>query len=103
AARKVAESAENKGIVIGGSGQGEAIAANKIRGVRCALYYGHNRQMIALSKEHNNANMLSLGARFLTEQEAKEAVLLWLSVPFSNQERHLRRIRKISGLEEKVK
>ena len=75
AARKVGERPDtNKGIVLGGSGQGEAIAANKIKGVRALLYYGGPLDIVKLSREHNNANVLSLGARFLNEKEAKEAL-----------------------------
>src|SRR3990167_2165025 len=71
------------GIVIGGSGQGEAIAANKVKGIMAAVYYGgpstsSGLDIVGLSKEHNDANVLSLGARFLTVNEAKEAIDLWL-------------------------
>lgn len=91
---------EAVGIVIGGSGQGEAIAANKALGVRAALYYGGSLDIITLSKEHNSANVLSLGARFLSVDEAKEAVDLWLATKFGSEERHLRRIEKIKKIEE---
>lgn len=99
AAQKVASSSENLGIVIGGSGQGEAIAANKVKGIRAALFYGGNRDIITLSKEHNNANVLSLGARFVTVEEAKEVLKLWLDTKFSGEERHQRRINKLSSFE----
>ncbi len=85
------------GIGIGGSGQGEAIAANKVKGVRAAVYYGGPKEILTLSREHNNANILSLGARFLSAEEAKEAVMLWLTTPFSNDERHVRRIAKLDA------
>jgi ribose 5-phosphate isomerase B len=99
AAQEVAKNPEtDKGIVIGGSGQGEAIAANKVRGVRAALYYGGNKDIITLSREHNNANVLSLGARFLTEAEAIEVVQLWLKTNFTEEERHKRRLQKIDDL-----
>ena len=84
-----------RGIVIGGSGQGEAIVANRTRGIRAAVRYSYNEEIIRLSREHNDANILSLGARFLTEEEAKKAVALWLNVPSATEERHLRRINKI--------
>jgi len=94
-AKKVAGNPANKGIIFGASGQGEAIAANKIKGVRAALYYGGNMEIIRLSRTHNNANILSLGARFLAKKEAIEAVRLWLKNDFSNEARHIRRIKKI--------
>jgi ribose 5-phosphate isomerase B len=97
---------ESRAVVLGGSGQGEAMAANRFRGVRCALYYGSAGReqtdatgqvldIIASTRDHNDANALSLGARFLTEDEAKDALKRWLETPFSNAERHVRRIKKI--------
>lgn len=104
AALKVAESPEeNRGIIMGGSGQGEAIAANKVRGVRAALYYGGPKEIITLSKNHNNANMLSLGARFMNKNEAVEAVKLWLATDFSGEARHERRIKKMTNFENNEK
>ncbi|MBI2484045.1 RpiB/LacA/LacB family sugar-phosphate isomerase [Candidatus Uhrbacteria bacterium] len=85
----------NRGIILGGSGQGEQIAANKIRGVRAALYYGGPIDIVTLSKTHNNTNILSLGARFLNKKEALRAVLLWIGTSFANVTRHKRRIKKI--------
>lgn len=89
---------QKRGIILGASGQGEDMVADKFPNVRSAEYYGGNLEIIRLSREHNNANVLSLGARFLTLVEAKEAVKLWLETPFSNAERHQRRINEINTL-----
>jgi len=102
----ISESPKEKGIIIGGSGQGEAIVANRYKNVRAVVYYGEasNKQtdiegndlgIIESSVEHNDANILSLGARYISTEKAKEAVKLFLETLFSGQERHLRRIGKI--------
>ncbi len=99
-AKAVASNSQSRGIVLGGSGQGEAIVANRFSGIRSDVYYGSNINAVKLSREHNDANVLSLGARFLSEEEAKEAVKIWLETPFSNAERHKRRIDKIDKQDE---
>ncbi len=96
-AKAVASNPESYGIIFGGSGQGEAICANRLMGVRAAVYYGGPEDIIRLSRKHNNANILSLGARFISEDEAKEIIKLWLEVPFDGN-RHERRINKIDKL-----
>lgn len=96
---KVSENLNSLGIIIGSSGQGEAIAANKIEGIRAAVLYSFNKEIIKLSKEHNNANILSLGARFLTEKEALDSIKIWLPAKFSEEVRHKRRIKKITDFE----
>jgi len=97
-AQKVSSDTGSAGIVIGGSGQGEAIAANKIKGIRAAVFYGGNQQIPKLAKEHNNANILSLGARFMSSDDAKKAVTAWLDAKFEGG-RHKKRIDKISEIE----
>lgn len=94
-AQKVAADPGSFGIVAGGSGQGEAMVANRVHGVRAAVVYSPNEKIVRLSREHNNANMLSLGARFLTDDEVKAIVHLWISTPFTGESRHARRIAKI--------
>lgn len=96
-AKEVALSEENFGIIIGGSGQGEAMSANKIDGIRATEYYGGDPEIVKVSREHNNANILSLGARFVSEEEAKEVVTLFLETKFKGEERHVRRINKLDN------
>jgi ribose 5-phosphate isomerase B len=96
-AMAVASDVDSLGIVLGGSGQGEAISANKIDGIRAIEYYGGDLEIIKLGREHNDANILSLGARFVTEEEAKNAVKVFIETKFSGDERHIRRINKIDS------
>ena len=83
------------GVVIGFSGQGEAMACNRVVGARAAVYYGGPEEILRLSREHNDANILSLGAKFLTQTEAEEAVSIWIAEAFSHGERHVRRVEKL--------
>ena len=85
------------GVVIGGSGNGEQIAANKVPGVRAALVW--NRETARLAREHNDANVVSIGARQHSVEEATELVLEFLRTPFSEDERHVRRIGLIADYE----
>ena len=96
-AREVARDPEaSRGIIIGGSGQGEAMTANRVRGVRSAVYCGGTLDIIRLSRAHNNSNVLALGARFIDDELAKKAVKLWLETPFDGG-RHQRRIEKLDA------
>jgi len=101
-AKKVAADPNSRGIVIGGSGQGEAMAANRIKKVRAALYYGEpaNKQvdadgktldMISSTREHNDSNVLSLAGRFLSDEDAKDAIERWLRAPYDSASRHQKR------------
>lgn len=88
---------ENRGIIIGGSGQGEAIVANKVKGIRAAMVY--DEYSAKMSREHNNANVIVLGARTMDFEKAKKIVKLWLNTPFSGASRHKRRLKKIAAIE----
>ena len=88
-----------KAIIFGGSGQGEAMTANRFPGARAAVWYGGNADILKLSREHNDANILSIGARFVSEDEAKNAVSLWLETPFGGEEKHARRIEEMDSIE----
>ena len=96
AARAVAEGAAQRGILLGGSGQGEQIAANKVHGVRAALC--NDLYTARLSREHNDANVLTIGARIVAPTLAKEIVRLWLAASFEGG-RHARRVEEISEIE----
>mgnify|MGYP003501684489 CR=1 FL=1 len=99
------------GIIFGGSGQGEAMAANRHPGIRCTVWYGPSiaveavdavgtmstnpYEILKLSKEHNDANMLSIAGRFVTDAETLKVAILWLNEVFKGEERHTRRIQKL--------
>ena len=105
-----------RGIVVAGSGQGEIIAMNRVKGARAALFCPcpetqistddgdadkrgcRGLELIKASRDHNDSNIFAIGARFCNEEQAMEAVKLWLETPFSNDERHIRRLRKIEDL-----
>ena len=92
AAQAVANGQCDRGIVLGGSGNGEAMVANKVRGIRCGLAW--NEESARLSRAHNDANVLSLGERMMTEDMALRIVEIWLATPFEGG-RHIARINKI--------
>jgi ribose 5-phosphate isomerase B len=114
AAEAVASGACEVGIIFGGSGQGEAMTANRVPGARCAVYYGPAKavdaidvsghaaeddfEILRLSRQHNDANMLSLAGRFLDNEGIELAVSIWLNTKFESEERHVRRIKKIDGV-----
>lgn len=111
AAQAVASAECQAGIILGGSGNGEAMAANRVKGVRAAVFYapaiavtavdaeGNKSddpyEIVKLSRQHNNANVLSLSGRFLTLEQMKTAIKIWLDTPFEGVERHSRRIKKL--------
>ena len=110
-AEAVAKDTESKGIILGGSGEGEAMCANRVKGARAAVFYGEAiakqavdikgetsadpYEIIKLACIHNDANILSFSVRFLSEDQIKFAMQLFLSTPFLSEERHVRRIKKI--------
>ena len=96
AAEAVGSGACDRAIVLGGSGNGEAMVANRIHGVRCALCW--DEQSARLAREHNDANVLSLGQRLIDQELARHLVEIWLETPFEGG-RHVRRIRMIDQVE----
>lgn len=102
-------------IIFGGSGQGEAMAANRLNGIRCIVWYGPSMpveavnaegvlstdpyEILTLSKEHNNANMLSIAGRFVSDEEVLKVSVLWLNKKFTGEERHIRRTQKLDKIQ----
>ena len=97
AAHAVATGQADRGIVFGGSGNGEAMAANRVRGVRCGLAW--NTESARLTRAHNDANMVAIGARMHSADEAWQIVVAFLDTPFSGESRHLRRIEQVTAYE----
>ncbi len=95
-AAAVAAEAGSFGIVLGGSGTGEAMCANRVKGARAAVFYDGPMEIVRLAREHNDANILSLGARFIAPDDAMEAVRVFVETPFSGDERHARRIARFN-------
>lgn len=110
-AEAVAGEAGSFGVILGGSGQGEAICANRVQGVRAAVFYGgvlakgavdmegnmstDPYEIVKLAREHNNANIISFGTRFMTKDEMKESIKIFTEIKFKGVERHARRINKL--------
>lgn len=88
----------NRAIIFGGSGQGEAMVANRYPHVRATVYYGGDESIVTLGRQHNDANVLSIGARFVSEEEAKRVIIIFLSEPFSSNEKYDRRNQKIERI-----
>lgn len=95
-ARAVAKN-KTRGLIVAGSGQGENIAVNKIKGIKCALYYGGSARIVKTGRAHDDANVLSFGSRFVTESEAKKAITLFLNTKFEGG-RHAKRVKKVERL-----
>lgn len=100
-AATISKERNSRGIILGGSGQGEAMLANKFPNVRATVFYGGTDDIIRLSREHNDANILSLGARFLDEAKTKHVVEMWLALPFPHTKRHAHRIKKMNTIIER--
>ena len=112
-AEAVAKDKNSIGVIMGGSGQGEAMCANRVSGARAALFYGEALpiasvdikgatsadpyEIVKLARQHNDANILSVGTRFLSEDQIKFAIELFIATPFSDEERHLRRVQKLDA------
>ena len=92
AAQGVAADRTSRAVILGGSGQGEAMQANRIAGVRAAVFYGGAMDIVRLAREHNDANILSLGARFVDVDRAKEAIRVWLDTKANDAEKYRRRV-----------
>jgi ribose 5-phosphate isomerase B len=97
AAQAVATDPESLGIVLGGSGNGEQMAANKVKGIRAALVW--STDIAKLAREHNNANVISIGGRMHSPEVCKELIDAFIATPFSNDARHVRRIHEIEHYE----
>jgi ribose 5-phosphate isomerase B len=97
AAEAVAGDAGSLGVVLGGSGNGEQMAANKVKGIRAALAY--NAELASLAREHNDAQVVSIGARFTSDAVAKEIVDTFIATKFTDEERHSRRVGMVSAYE----
>lgn len=93
---------ESRGIIFGGSGQGEAMLANRYPNVRATVFYGGDREIVRLSREHNDANMLSIGARFVSISDLKSTIEIWLTTSVLSEEKYSRRNKKIENITRKI-
>lgn len=93
-AKRIAAETDARGVIVGRSGQGEAMCANRIQNARAIVFYGGTQEIIQLAREHNNANILSIGAQFITVEDAKQAIKNFIELPFSDSPRHARRLAK---------
>ena len=93
--KAILEDKEARGIALGGGGHGEAMYPNRFKGIRAATFNGGSFEVVKLSREHNDANILALGARLIDGETAKKAVKIWLETPFTGEERHVRRLKKL--------
>ena len=98
AAKAVASEPGSLGVVVGGSGNGEQMAANKVEGIRAALAWNHDTA--ALAREHNNAQVVAVGGRQHSKEEALEIIKVFLATPWTNEERHARRIGQLAEYEQ---
>lgn len=104
AAGAVSKASEDSfGLIFGGSGQGEAMMANRFPNVRATVYYGGSNEIIKLSREHNDANVLSIGARFVSVEEVKELVMVWINTPVLTDEKYRRRNQKIERITREIR
>lgn len=94
ASEAVSKESGDMAFIFGYSGEGEAMVANRQPGIRAGVYNGGSEELLTLLREHNNANVLSIGAHFISIEQTLQAVDLFLSIPFSNEARHVRRIAK---------
>ena len=99
AAKEVAKKPKtSRGVIFGCSGQGEAVMANRFKKIRAAVYYGGPEEIVSLSRKHNDSNILSIGARFVTDAQAKKVIWDWLHGPASVAKKYQRRNRKLDSL-----
>ena len=102
AAQAISDNPTDRAVIFGGSGQGEAMLANRFPAVRATVLYNDSPEIVQLSREHNDANVLSIGARFLSVEDTKKHVWDWLHTNRSAAERHNRRIEKVAAITKNI-